>query len=206
VTGTTILAALGLACWLVFATLVVRRAEARVARTALPAPWPAVAISLALSSIALASRPLPAAVTGSVVCIALVAAAGADRRTGFLFDAITLPTAIVVGALAVGFGLAEPATLGVVVIVGLFGIVYLATRGTALGLGDVKALYGVGAALGPIGALVTVCVASFAGLGAAALGGSLRARQAVAFGPYLAVGAAFALLVADPLMRRYGIA
>jgi len=205
VTQTTALAALGLACWLVFATVVVRRAESRVAGATLPAPWPAVAISIAISAAALASRPLSAALTGSVVCIALVAAAGADRRTGYLFDAITLPTAIVVAALAVGFGLGEPATLGVVVIVGLFGLVYLATHGTAMGLGDVKALYGVGAALGPVGALVTVCVASFAGLGAAALGGSLRARQAVAFGPYLAVGAAFALLVADPLMRSYGI-
>lgn len=73
-------------------------------------------------------------------------------------------------------------------------------RKEAMGLGDVKFLGMIGAFLGWQGALLTLflgCVSGALVGGIAALRGGLGLR--IPFGPYLALGAVFALFCADPI-------
>lgn len=72
----------------------------------------------------------------------------------------------------------------------------------AMGLGDVHLLAAVGAAVGWINAVLAFFAAAFVGLVHALLGGIFRGklRQAMPFGPYLAIGTLL-VLVARPLVE-----
>ncbi|MGH7728848.1 MAG: hypothetical protein ACREM2_08665, partial [Vulcanimicrobiaceae bacterium] len=85
---------------------------------------------------------------------------------------------------------------GVALLLGAFGVVYLRSRGRALGLGDLKAMFAIGAGLGPFGALLAVGIASASGLAFAAYTGRLRRGASVPFGPHLALGCALAVFLA----------
>ena len=195
--------ALSLIAWVAIGFALVHRAEWRATASVPPLPWRAAAMALTLAALAIFLRPPPEAMLCGVTCIALVAAAGADARTGFLFDAITLPTALLVGTLAIVNGAAGSAAWGVALCVGSFGGLVLISRGRLMGLGDVKALYAVGAAFGPLESLVAIFAACVSGIVTAALAGRLRRGSEVAFGPHLAAGAAFALVLGDPILHGW---
>jgi len=134
------------------------------------------------------------------VCIGLCAAARTDLRTGYLFDAVTFPTALLAGLLTLGTGRLQAASQGVLLLAGLFGAVAIASRGVYLGFGDVKAMYAIGIAFGPVEGSIAVAAASLSGLGFAALAGRRRAR-AIAFGPHLALGTGVALAFGPTFSR-----
>ncbi len=167
-----------------------------------PLPWRTVACALLVTPLALAVRPLPEAALCAVVCIALVAASGPDYRTGYLFDSVTLPTALLVTALAVATHATHAATWGVALLVVPFGALVLVTRGRMLGLGDVKAMYAVGAAFGPLESLVAIFAACMSGIVTVALAGRLRRGAELHFGPHLAAGSAFALVAGTSIAHR----
>ena len=198
---TTALIGAGLLAWIALGFALVRVAERNVTRGSVPAPWRTVTCALALGALALALRPVPQGALCAVACIALVAASGADYRTGYLFDAITLPTAILVISLAIATHATLAATLGMALLVVPFGALHVLTRGRMLGLGDVKAMYAVGAAFGPLESLVAIFAACLSGIVTVAIAGRLRRGAEIRFGPHLATGAAFALVAGAPISR-----
>jgi len=185
------LVAFGLATW----------SEARHAGAPPPLSLPAIALSLAVAALAGVLRPLDEALPAGAACIALLAAAPADRRTGYLFDALTLPAGIVSLALVVAFGLEQRAAGGVTLLVGSFGALVWLSRGRLMGLGDVKAMYALGAAFGPLESTVAIGVACLSAIITLALDGSLRRGRALPFGPHLAAGSVVALAVGDPIVH-----
>lgn len=188
--------------WGVALFVLVRRAERHATAENLPRPWRTVSCAVALGLLALALRPFPQAALCGAACIALALAAGADYRTGYLFDALTFPTALAVTALAIANQTTTAAAWGVALLVVPFGTLVIVTRGRMLGLGDVKAMYAVGAAFGPLESLVAIFAACVSGIVTVAVAGRLRRGAEVRFGPHLAAGAAFALVAGDPIARH----
>ncbi len=193
--------AFALLIWLALTFACTRRAQERVASA--PMPWRAIVLAALLVGVALAARPLTSAALCGAACVALVAAASGDAHTGYLFDAVTLPAAVVVAGLAMLFGQAQSAAWGVGILVGAFGSIVLLSRGQWLGLGDVKALYTLGAAFGPFEGLVAVFAACISAILTAVVGGRFARGTQVRFGPHLAVGAAFALIAGKPIVHGW---
>jgi prepilin signal peptidase PulO-like enzyme (type II secretory pathway) len=137
--------------------------------------------------------------------MAVVVGAFADARTGYLFDTITIPAALVTGTVAVATGSAAEAMSGVLLLVGIFGAVTVFSRGRAIGLGDVKAMYAIGAGFGPAKAILILFAASVSGLVATALAKCLAHRapasREIRFGPHLAIGSSLALIAGDRIVH-----
>jgi prepilin signal peptidase PulO-like enzyme (type II secretory pathway) len=199
--GPTAAVAACLLAWTALGFMLAHAAERRSSSSAQPWPWRTGACALLLTPLALALRPLPEAAVCAVACIALVAASGPDYRTGYLFDGITFPTALLVTALAVATHATNAATWGVALLVVPFGALVFFTRGRMLGLGDVKAMYAVGAAFGPLESLVAIFAACVSGIVTVALAGRLKRGAELRFGPHLAAGSAFALVAGTPIAR-----
>jgi leader peptidase (prepilin peptidase)/N-methyltransferase len=144
------------------------------------------------------------------LCI-LIALFGIDLEHQILPNSITLP-GIVAGLLMStiappGFrDAAIGAALGGGVLYAIAWAYYLWRREEGLGMGDVKMLAMIGAFLGWKAVLVTLVLSSFSG---AFIGMGLIALQkgnmklALPFGTFLAVGAAAAMLVGEPLANWY---
>jgi leader peptidase (prepilin peptidase)/N-methyltransferase len=159
-----------------------------------------VAVALIPCAIVLRATPLAAVACGAT-SIALVLAGDADRRTGYLYDTLTFPTALIVAAVAIAGNATFPAACGVALLVGSFGTLYVVTRGRLMGLGDVKAMFSIGAAFGPIESLLAIFVACVSGIVAAAVAGKLQRGASLAFGPHLATGCAFSLIAGDSILH-----
>jgi len=192
-----------LIAWCALGIALVRRAEYRVAFAALPPAWREIAIGLGVAVLAVSVRPAPTAAACGVACIALVVASGADARTGLLLDAVTFPAAVLVASLAIAHGNERDAAWGVAFLVGVFGTIVVASRGRYMGLGDVKAMYAIGAAFGPFESLVVIFVACASGIVAASLRGALARGAEIRFAPHLAIGSVFALVAGDAITHRY---
>jgi leader peptidase (prepilin peptidase)/N-methyltransferase len=192
--------AIALGLWTVCACVLVRRAYVRAFGTA-QTPWLALACAPCIGVLALALRPLPEAAACGVACIALAVAADADARTGYLFDAITLPTAALVLVIAFATGSGTVAALGCAMLCIIFGSVVVASHGRAMGMGDVKAMASIGAAFGPAEAMLAIVAACTSGIIEASLRGRFGSRAQIHFGPHLALGATFALVAGEPLTR-----
>lgn len=134
---------------------------------------------------ALQSWALVLALSAAVVC------AVTDAMTGFVFDAVTLPTVVIVMLLrASGRGFV-PALLGAAAGGATLGILYAITRGRGLGFGDVKLASCIGAALGPADTMMSLWLAFVAGGAYAAfmlLTRRARFGDTVYFAPYLTGG------------------
>ena len=102
----------------------------------------------------------------------------------------------------VAFGLEQRAAGGVALLVGTFGALVLLSRGRLMGLGDVKAMYALGAAFGPLESTLAICAACLSAIVTLALDGSLRRGRELPFGPHLAAGSVVALLVGDPIVHN----
>ncbi|MGP6159195.1 MAG: prepilin peptidase [Vulcanimicrobiaceae bacterium] len=190
-----------LCVWGVLAFALATRVETRYAGARPPFSWSAGLAALAVAGWAASLHPFGEVLAAGAVCIALIAAAPADGRTGYLFDALTLPACLAVLGLAIAFGLEARAAAGVLLLVGAFGTVVVCSRGRLMGLGDVKAMYAIGAAFGPLESLVAVFAACVSGILAVAIRGRLRRGQELHFGPHLAAGAVFALVAGEPIVH-----
>lgn len=194
--------AVSLVAWCAVAMALVRRAERRVGVTRPSASWIVFTLGAGVALLAVALRPGLSGAACGIACIALIVAGGADARTGLLFDAITLPTALLAAMLAIASGASDLAMWGVVLLVGGFGAVVVFSRGRYMGLGDVKAMYAIGAAFGPFESLVAIFAACASGIIAAAIAGRFARGAEIRFGPHLAIGATFALVAGDPIVHH----
>jgi len=191
-------AALALIAWTIGGLALVRGAERRALRRIPPPSWRAAAFALGATACAVAFRATPLeAVACGATCIALIVAGDADARTGYLFDAITFPTALLITAIAVAGGTTSDAACGVCVLVGSFGALVVFSRGRLMGLGDVKAMFAIGAAFGPLESLVAIFAACLSGIVWTAIAGRFHRSARVRFGPHLAAGSGFALVGGD---------
>lgn len=139
-----------------------------------------------------------------------------DARWMILPDKIVMPL-IVVGfvdaalrvSLLPGAGIAQLAThvvLGVGVLAGLYGSLYLVSRGRWVGFGDVKLSVFIGAVLGWQGALLTIGIANIAGclvLLPGLASGKLTRKSRVPFGPFLILGFVMSGLFGEQLISWY---
>jgi leader peptidase (prepilin peptidase)/N-methyltransferase len=145
-------------------------------------------------------------VGGPLTFIASIAAvtvcAATDMSTGYVFDTVTLPAAIVLVAIAMFFHQLPSAMEGVFAAGGAMFVLYVMTLGRGLGLGDVKLACCIGAGTGGFNALVSLGLAFvLGGLYAGFLLVTRRGsrRDEVRFAPYMAAGLAMVLLYRMPL-------
>ena len=127
-----------------------------------------------------------------------------DGRTSFLPDALTYPF-LILGLLANLQGTFVPATdaligavAGFLIFWGIGAAYFRLKEVDGLGLGDAKLLAGIGAWLGWFTLPLVVLIASLLGLGLLLIsklrGTELTSQTAIPFGPFLAIGAALAML------------
>lgn len=124
-------------------------------------------------------------------------AALSDVRTGRIPNRLTGALAFVVFALALASGDLAAAMRGALTAGGSLGLLFVASRGRAIGLDDVKLAVGIGAALGAVGgSFALACAFAGGAVYAAALIAAGRARRSdtIPFAPFLAGGTLVAML------------
>jgi leader peptidase (prepilin peptidase)/N-methyltransferase len=121
----------------------------------------------------------------------LVVLSVVDCRRGRLPDVLTLPGFAVIVGLSAFYGVAGPALLGAVALVGLHlvGFVF-----GGIGAGDVKLALGLGAATGAVGVEAWVLAAAGAPLLTLVFAALTRSRV-VPHGPSMCLATALAVLV-----------
>jgi prepilin signal peptidase PulO-like enzyme (type II secretory pathway) len=127
-----------------------------------------------------------------IAVLSLTACAATDFRAGMIPDLFSVgPLLVVLALAAVQHDWAPP--VGALFAFVPFALLALFSRGRGMGWGDVKLATLGGALVGMTGITLAVALASVAAFIVGRTGG--RARQAIAFGPYLAasIGAALAV-------------
>ena len=100
------------------------------------------------------------------------------------------------------------AAIGAAIPLGFFGFLWVVSRGTWIGSGDVLLGTAVGALLGTERTVLALFFAYLAGGFAALLllsFGTARRGSTIAFAPYIAGGALLARFVGEPFLLRYGL-
>lgn len=173
------------------ATSVARRCGLQV-RFVAPVPVGAMLIATFIQVLAGSQHANAFAAFGIIISIGAVVVCGVtDAQTGYVFDAITLPSGMAVLAFAAANSSLTTAALGAAAGAGSLGFLYAITRGGGLGLGDVKLGCCIGAPLGASDGLTSVGLAFvLGGMYASYLLITRRAGRgdAVRFAPYLAAG------------------
>jgi len=185
--GTSILFALGL------------RAAARSSLALHPCRLTAVLCALAAAAIDALLWKLGRA-DGRVVLVLAVSlvSAATDLQNGHVFDIVLLPAALIWMPHAIATGHGDAAVAGAAGGAAALGTLFGATRGRAIGLGDVKLAAVLGLPLGFLGVLHALFFGFVLGGATAAALLALRRigrGQALPFAPFLAAGAACALVI-----------
>jgi len=191
------------------------RGRCRSCGARIPAIYPALELATAALFAAVAAafdRPYVAGVMAAFLAV-LLALSAIDARHRILPNRIVYPSIpafallVAAGALAgEGFDLRGAAVGFLGYGGGLLLVALVSPRG--MGMGDVKLAALIGLVVGSLGA-GRVLVAAGAGIllgGVAAVGALLAGRgrkQPIPFGPFLAAGAAAAVLAGDHLTRLY---
>ena len=185
------------------------RARCRRCGGAISWRYPAVELATGiLFAVAVASRGTGIdLVPALVLAAALVAVTGIDLDHQIIPDVVTLPG--IAAGLAFSLITGQPrwtdALIGVLVGGGIFFLIIVASRG-GMGGGDMKLAAMLGAFLGWRSLLVAILAAVLAGgiLAIALLALRRRGRKdAVPFGPFLAMGGLVALFWGPPLIDWY---
>ncbi len=143
---------------------------------------------------------------GSIFAAVLIWLSYLDLRDGLLYDAITIPFALL-GLVPVLAGLISlwEALIGGTLCGVLFYCLYILAHG-GLGGGDVKLAAGLGVWLGWEAAVIAVWIAFMMGGVAAALlliTGRRGRHDGIPFGPFLAVGGYIAFVAGMQIWRLY---
>ena len=190
-----------LASWVVLAFILAWIAESRLRGSPAPISVLALAVGFAVAGMAARVMVFPEGLAPAIATISLVAAAQADARSGFLFDAVTLPSAVLVLILVAVLGRTGEAAAGALPVTAAFGATIFLSRGRVLGMGDLKAMFVMAAAFGPLDSAIALLVASLSGIGTTIVSGRFQRGAELRFGPHLAAGAIFTLLAGDPIAR-----
>jgi leader peptidase (prepilin peptidase) / N-methyltransferase len=151
--------------------------------------------------------PTPEFIEAAVLLAMLIAITAIDLAHQIIPDVITLPGIVagVVANLATGRVPWLDSLLGVVIGGGIFFLIILASRG-GMGGGDMKLGAMLGAFLGWKIGLLAILLGVLAGGSVAVcllLLGRKGRKEAIPFGPFLALGGAIALLWGDKLLAWY---
>ncbi len=150
-----------------------------------------------------------------IVLVCFVILALYDLRWFLLPDKVVVPLSVVAGldvavqAVVFGGGWAviTDALWGVACIAGFFYLLYLFSRGTWIGFGDVKLGIALGLLVGgPLPALLLIFIASLLGSVVAVplmLRGKAKATTHVPFGPFLLAGAVIVMLFGEQITSWY---
>jgi prepilin signal peptidase PulO-like enzyme (type II secretory pathway) len=129
----------------------------------------------------------------------LAVCAWTDLRIGFLFDMVLATCGAIVLLVTLSERLALSSVVASVACGSALLLLWIVSRGRGIGLGDVKLAALLGAAEGLPGGLVALGIAFIAGacyVVVLALSSRLPENRSIAFGPFLALGGALALVVA----------
>jgi leader peptidase (prepilin peptidase)/N-methyltransferase len=136
--------------------------------------------------------PTPAGVAACALCAVLVAVLFFDLDHLLIPDALVVPCAIFAFCLALSQGRAVAGLENAAIAGGVFAVIYYATRGRGMGMGDVKLAAALGLAMPPGSGIALVAVSFVVGAMIAIpvlLAGSRGRRDALPFGPFLVVAA-----------------
>lgn len=173
--------------------------------------WPPVAIAtVALAAaVGVIQSTVALGVLRGLLVAAAVTCAVIDAERRIIPNRITGPAALAI--LVAGFALDldhEPGRLIWGAAAGLFLLIASFVHPSGMGMGDVKLLAVMGLALGApvvIALLVATLATLLVGVGIAVRQGVRVARKtALPFGPYLALGAVVAAVLAGPLLQISG--
>jgi leader peptidase (prepilin peptidase)/N-methyltransferase len=145
----------------------------------------------------------------AVLAATLVAVVFIDLDHLLILDVVLAPAALVGIVEAVAGGRIADAALGALVGGAIFGLLFVATRGAGMGLGDAKLGLVIGLFLG---LHLTIAAVAFSFIFGSLLmlpvlmAGSRRRRDAVPFGPFLVLGALVALYAPNALAWVPGLA
>lgn len=150
----------------------------------------------------------------AVLAATLVAVVFVDLDHLLILDVVLAPAAVVGIASAIASSATHgprigEALLGCAVCAAIFGVLYLATRGAGMGLGDVKLAAVIGLYLGlqlGLAASLAAFVVGSVLLVPALLAGGRRRRDAVPFGPFLVIAAFAALYVPNVIAWPFHLA
>lgn len=190
-------AAIAIASIAIFATIASERARAY------GVAFSATHVSAVISAVAAVSVSLwlgmheARAIAKAVALACAALSAATDLQTGYIFDRVVVAGLLALFALAIQAHAFLGSAAGCVVGGGLPLLVYAATGGRGIGLGDVKLAATIGAGLEVAGAVEALRVAVIcAGSAAAALWlcGRVQRRSAMRFAPFLAIGASYGAL------------
>jgi prepilin signal peptidase PulO-like enzyme (type II secretory pathway) len=145
-------------------------------------------------------EPREALARGAVL-VALTVGAIADARTGYVFDSVTLPAAVVAIVFAMGATGDGRPSIGALAIVAPLALL---AASSWLGWGDVKAAFSLSLAFGPFESCLALFVACVSGLAFAQTPLGRACLPRMPFVPHLAVGALTALIAARPLRALIG--
>jgi leader peptidase (prepilin peptidase) / N-methyltransferase len=163
---------------------------------------PGITLAIALGTCALVeavaafgTQPIPAARLALLACTGVSAAT--DLQTGYIFDRVTLGSALLIAALAIRAGASLDALFGALAFGGALALPFALTRRRAIGFGDVKFAGAAGLALGAAASMQALWVACISGGGVAMLAILTRRvgrKTRMPFGPFLAFGICVALV------------
>lgn len=145
----------------------------------------------------------------ALLAATLVAVVFIDLDHLLIFDVVLVPAALIGVLEAVVGGRIADAALGALVGAAIFGVLFLATRGAGMGLGDAKLALVIGLFLG---LHLTIAAIAFSFIFGSLLvlpvlaAGSRGRRDAVPFGPFLVLGALVALYAPNALAWVPGLA
>ena len=156
-------------------------------------------LAAALTAGDMLSCVLTSVLSSILVCIAVI-----DWRTFTIPNGLNLAIFLLgLVRLATDFGSWLGYLIGMVSVGGLFFLLWAATRGRGLGMGDVKLMAAAGLLLGWMNILLAMVLGSVSG----AVIHSVRMRRGegkkLAFGPYLAFGIWVAALFGDAIWGAY---
>jgi leader peptidase (prepilin peptidase) / N-methyltransferase len=187
----------------------VLRGHCRGCKTGIPWRYPLVeATTAALFALAFYRfGPGPDLVVATVLLAALVAITVIDLRLQIIPDAITLPgtlTGVIANVATQRLSIVD-SLLGIALGGGIFLVIILVSRG-GMGGGDMKLGAMLGAFLGWKVALLALFIAVLLGgmfAIALLLSGARGRKDAVPFGPFLALGGAIGLFAGEGLLTWY---
>ena len=127
----------------------------------------------------------------SVAVIGIAVGAVVDQRCGYIFDPLVAGVLVVTTIAASLEGRMGIVLGGAAATFSAMLFLWIACRGRALGLGDVKFSALIGGALGPLGGVAAIGAAFVLGAGISLVGltaGRLTRGTPIRFGPYLLAG------------------
>jgi leader peptidase (prepilin peptidase)/N-methyltransferase len=183
------------------------RGRCRHCRSPIAVTYPAVEIVTAflVAGCVLAFGPTAYAALAAFFCVVLVAVSATDLQHRIIPNRIVVPAAAIVLAAHTAL---VPSAEWALAALGAFAFLFLAALAypKGMGMGDAKLALVIGAALGAsagVALMLALFLALVPGVFLLARDGAAARKQALPFGPFLALGAVIALFAGPEILDVY---